>query len=278
MKMSSISNDNIDFSLENDLIEIGLTKYEARALLTLYQSRDLSAEEISSMTNIPYPRVYDTMELLAKKHLIDILPGRPKRFMVVDPKIGLNTFLKATQEEFMKKLEIIKQKISELIVPLSDLYVKYHTEISPEDLLRPYSGLGKAENVTMKLIESAEKEVLILTNVFKWFSNVETSIKTAAERGVKIRVLMNTEAEESLPVLEKIKEINGVEIRNLTTKTFLARGTLRDNKELLFVIWASSNEKKKKVFKPHYTQNPGMVEIFKNNFEFLWLSSEPLNQ
>ena len=274
MKMSSFVSESIDFSLENDLMEIGLTKYEAKALLTLYQSRDLSAEEISSLTKIPYPRVYDTMELLQKKHLVDILPGRPKRFIVVDPKIGFEGFFETTKEEFLKKLDIIKQKISELIIPLTDLYVRFHTEISPEELLQPYSGLGKAENVTAKIIDSAEEEVLILTNVFKWYENVEEALERANDRGVRIRVLMNTVAEESQPILKKISSLNNTEIRNLTTKTFLARGTLGDDKELLFVIWASSSEKKKKVFKPHYTQNPGMIEIFKNNFEYLWLSSE----
>ena len=49
--------------IEQELLEVGLTKYEARALLTLFTQRDLSAEEISKQTGIPYPRVYDTWRI-----------------------------------------------------------------------------------------------------------------------------------------------------------------------------------------------------------------------
>ena len=260
-------------TIEQELLEVGLTKYEARALLTLFTQRDLSAEEISKQTGIPYPRVYDTMEDLEKKGLIEIIPGRPRRFMAIDPRTGFANLLKIKKEEFDREIKQLEEKLDQLVVSLNDLFLKYHTAISPEDLLQTFPGLGQAEQTTTKLILSAKREVLILTNVFLWYQHVSEALQTARESGVSIRVLMNAKAKEATETVKKLRKL-GIEARNLESRTLLARGTLKDNDELLFVIWASDQKNQKRVYRPHYTQNPGLIEIFRNNFEFLWAQSK----
>ena len=57
-----------------ELVEVlkyfGLSKYEAKALLTLLSKGELTAKDIAELSGIPRTSVYDVMNLLESKGLV----------------------------------------------------------------------------------------------------------------------------------------------------------------------------------------------------------------
>ena len=71
---------------ESLLRELGLSEYETKACMVLVKFGNSDANKISSIGNIPLPRVYDTMENLSKRGLISISKTRPQTFSIINLK------------------------------------------------------------------------------------------------------------------------------------------------------------------------------------------------
>ncbi|RLE45621.1 MAG: hypothetical protein DRJ31_11030, partial [Candidatus Methanomethylicota archaeon] len=76
------------------LKSMGLTEYEAKAYLALLQKANMTAEQISNLSEVPLPRVYGVLEQLAIKGFIKILPGRPRKFEAIEPRIAFESYMK----------------------------------------------------------------------------------------------------------------------------------------------------------------------------------------
>jgi len=115
------------------LKDLGLSEYEAKALVTLVNRGDLSAKEISTYSNIPRTSVYDVMNSLLNKGLVESY-DKPIRFKAMDYKELINNLTSRvkknldTLEEELPKIEsasveeikvyrgdVVLDKIEELI-------------------------------------------------------------------------------------------------------------------------------------------------------------------
>ena len=90
---------------------------------------------------------------------------------------------------------------------------------------------------------------------------------------VKIEVLMSTEDDKSKKVAENLLKL-GAKVKSLAEGNVLARGTLVDQEQVVFVIWVSPVPNEKYVYRPHFSSNSGIIEIFSNNFKYLWEKGE----
>ncbi len=102
----------------DDLVELvralGLTIYESKAYVSLLLYGSLTSTELASKSEIPQPRVYDVVKNLARKGLIVVLHGRPRKFRALDPKVALKNYIenKFSYESniYTKIVDIIKNK------------------------------------------------------------------------------------------------------------------------------------------------------------------------
>ncbi|MFW9851876.1 MAG: TrmB family transcriptional regulator [Candidatus Thorarchaeota archaeon] len=257
--------DQIDMKLKS----LGLTQYEIKTLKSLIALSTSTAEEIHKQTDIPTPRIYDTIESLEKKGFVRIIPGRPKRFEALNLETAMKKFLGFKELEYQEELQKIKTASREIVSLLND--PDYHSQlvIKPDELLEAYSSLGEMESKTIEIIEKAEKEICIFTNVFYWFNQVKNAIKKAIDRDVLVRVLMSIEDEASKQNAKNLVSM-GAEVKLITNGNVVARGTLVDGEQVVFVIWVSPVRQEKYVYRPHFSSNSGIIEIFSNNFEYLW--------
>ena len=257
--------DEIDLKLKS----LGLTQYEIKTIKTLIALSASTAEEIHKQTDIPTPRIYDTIDSLEKKGLVRIISGRPKRFEAINLEDGLRKFLDFKENEYqeeLKKMDLISQQILSL---LSDPEYQSQLVIKPDELLEAYSSLGDMQAKTIEIIKKAKKEICIFTNVFYWFDKVKDAIISSINNGVKVRVLMKIEDEKSKNYAKDLVNL-GAQVRKFEEDIVLARGTLVDQEQVVFVIWVSPIKQEKYVYRPHFSSNPGIIELFSNNFEYLW--------
>jgi sugar-specific transcriptional regulator TrmB len=62
-----------------------LGEYEIDAYLAVLEHGELTASEIAERTDIPQPRVYDTVRSLSDRSLVELRESRPMRVVAVDP-------------------------------------------------------------------------------------------------------------------------------------------------------------------------------------------------
>ncbi|MEM2142476.1 MAG: helix-turn-helix domain-containing protein [Candidatus Thorarchaeota archaeon] len=65
--------------------ELGLTEYEVQAYVTLVDGGEMSASEVSSVSRVPFSRIYDVLGRLEERGFIQINRGRPTRYIPKAP-------------------------------------------------------------------------------------------------------------------------------------------------------------------------------------------------
>src|SRR4029079_16130999 len=68
---------SLEFDIIGNLEEFGVSKYEARAYITLLEKGILGASEIAYYSNLPRTKIYTTLKKLEKKGLSIIIEQKP---------------------------------------------------------------------------------------------------------------------------------------------------------------------------------------------------------
>ena len=67
-----------------------LGEYEVAAYLAVLDQGELTASAIADRTDIPQPRVYDTVRSLADRGLVELRESRPMKVVAIDPEEALS--------------------------------------------------------------------------------------------------------------------------------------------------------------------------------------------
>ncbi len=258
--------------LTDSLHRAGLTIYESEAYLALLSKRELTAEEIAKTTSIPITRVYGTLEELMEKGFARTVQSRPRRFQAVSPEEAKREYLTHLRRNFETNLLSIEQVMKHLQREVEPLYVESHLQVKPEELLEPIDDLRSMEERTAEYLQNASEEVLVSTALFSWLPKIKSKLKGALVRGVKVRILMQIPETQVGKHLDELITL-GAQIRDTREPWHPVRGTLIDNKDLIFVIWAAEEAERywnPIVYTPHHTKNQGLIRIFRESFDFRW--------
>ena len=131
--------------------------------------------------------------------------------------------------------------------------------------------MEEAEIQTKSMIESAKTEILIFSRLFYWYDLVEETLNEKIKSNVSVKIIMQQSNDQRAKKILNELQQKEIEVRVVPEDATLVRGTIIDNSQALFVIWASSpQENTKKVYRPLYSENPGIIQIISNNFKWLW--------
>ncbi len=155
--------------MESLLKEIGINQYEIKAYLALLKSEPITAYKLSKFCGVPFGRIYDIMERLSLKGLVELEPGKPMKFKAVKPDIAIAALLRKKEKEWEKAKEgvndIIKKlgKKESIEDPISIIKGKeiYYWNIL--DII----GKAKKENLSIAGCLSGEKETKGLVEATK---------------------------------------------------------------------------------------------------------------
>ncbi|HIJ98997.1 TPA: hypothetical protein H1005_03555 [archaeon] len=111
------------------LQNLGLTEYQSRALIVLFAKRELSAEEICKFSGIPQTKIYQVMNTLRDKELIECTISKPRIYRCAEPLEVLNTLI----QKVMKRLEWLKNAKRDQIKKIKaiDLQVVTKEKVHP---------------------------------------------------------------------------------------------------------------------------------------------------
>ena len=264
--------------ITESLRRIGLTSYESEAYLALLKSRELTAEEISKTTSVPITRVYGTLEQLMQKGFARIMESRPKKFHAISPEEAKREYLTHVRRNFETNLLTMEETMRDLQRQVDPIYVESHLQVKAEELLESLEDLRVMEKRTSEYVQEASNEVLISTALFSWLPKLKPQLRNALARGVSIKILMQLADSQVKRHLEDLRDM-GAQIRDTPDPWHPVRGTLVDNKDLIFVIWAAEEAERHWnpiVYTPNHTKNPGLIRIFRESFLYRWSDSRKL--
>ncbi|AEH24363.1 HTH-type transcriptional regulator TrmBL2 [Pyrococcus yayanosii] len=165
-----------------------LNLYEARAYVALVAFGVLTPAELASVSEVPAPRTYDVLRSLEKKGFAMSQPGKTNKYRPVHPANILEKFIEEWQERVKEELEAkkkAKEELLELMAPLIE------TEVPKYGVERVWvvRGIKNSTLKTKEMLEEVEKEILLADDGFIAV-NLEEDILAAADKGVKIKVVL----------------------------------------------------------------------------------------
>jgi sugar-specific transcriptional regulator TrmB len=178
--MHALQNAN---DLVSSLEELGLSRYEAGAYLTMIRKGSLAASEISYYASLPRTKVYSTLKKLEKKRLSVVSQSKPLICSAISPDEAFRDIVKQYEHRFRNIKRVVDklQKISEEQKPKASEEKRYY-------ILDPNSTLDKMKN----LISNSKTSVSALLDAWgvRMFSQCKSSFIKAVTNGVKIRLLI----------------------------------------------------------------------------------------
>ena len=251
------------------LRSLGLSSGESKLYLRLLsQPEGEMLDKVVTGFGIPAAIAEDSLKSLADKGLVRISSNRVE---VVQPRTVLQRILDERKRSLDSQVAKEASVALELEKILEPVYWESRLGIRPEEIIEPLRDLPEMELRTARILGNAAKEANIFAETFGWYGKVRESLFQAHDRGVSMKVLMLVNDESTRERAKELRDL-GIQVRHCAEEWYPVRGTLVDDQELVFLIWAT---KKRDVprpiyYRPHYTKNQGFIRIFRDAFLKRW--------
>lgn len=242
-----------DMEIFQALKGLGLTEYEARVYITLLESGSMTAAEISSISGIPYSRIYEVLARLEKKGWVEALSGRPKLYKPHSPSEAVKT----VKTELEKQLENYENILIERLQPL------YEKQISIE---RPKVYIIRGiENILARItemFEGAKKKVMISMSDINVedVKVIEDTLRSLRLRNIKVEILTSTSSKPE--ILSKLSRYGEVRVRD----RLYGGGVIVDDHEVMLLL----AEKDRNTVLAIWSTHIELATLARDYFYYLW--------
>jgi hypothetical protein len=89
---------------------LGLNKYESAVYDAIIKLGKGNAAQILKVSSIPHGRIYDTIDSLIAKGMVQLFPGKPKTYSITNPKIIEHAVAEKENELAKIKVDLKKMK------------------------------------------------------------------------------------------------------------------------------------------------------------------------
>ena len=162
------------------LTELGLTEYEARCFVALTRLSTGTAKEISQVADVPRSRVYDTIERLEKKGLVDVQQTEPREYKAV----SIDTACRRIREDYDSRINAAENALGNLEEP----------ESRDDEGMWAISQKEHVGERVVTFLEDAEASIHYLVPATEVVDrSILDALRAAADRGVSVYVEVPTE-------------------------------------------------------------------------------------
>ena len=206
MRPNQTQNNDLVGSLE----ELGLSKYESSAYLTLIQKGSLAPSEIAYYSNLPRTKIYSVLKKLEKKKLSVISQQKPLIFSPIPPDEAFYEILQLSERRIknMKKIVDTLQKVNDEI----------HKPVGCEEKRYTISNAKSTFSKVNDLIASCKFSISASLDLWglRLISQCKDSIIKAMANKVKFRLIVGYESldEESLLLMPEDIDVRIANIRS----------------------------------------------------------------
>ncbi len=246
----------VDENTKGTLREMGLNAYEIDAYITLLESGQLTAMEISQEAKVPYSKIYEVLNTLKEKGWVKSSEPRPFKYSPTSP-VEATTH---TKRRLNDKYQAWEQTIAETLQPL---YEKREIAERPDILI-----LHGQNAILLKLEEvfkKANREIMVAMPTFaKPIIGVADQILASIKKTADVKIMVAGKSGE-WKALKKAGGVNELRIRD----HMFGGGVIADDKEAM--LFLGEGDKPSLII---WSNHVGLVGFAREYFQFLWDSSE----
>ena len=251
------------------LVNCGLSEYESKVYSSLVFMGTSKAGSISKASEVPQSKIYEVLEQLMNKQLVEVFEGRPKEYRAAEPEVALKNLL----EEKVRDIETIKEKVESIG---SFLKPTKKDEVSGGVWIIKGEKFKEFFNKTAEMMDRSEQYVYAITRDFSRSASMAESLRRCIKRGVKVRVIG----------MEKISQNNyyralwykdkGIEIKLFDAKVH-PRILVVDGKEILLRLDYNPQKRNRFQFSSLWSEDASLVTVIDNYVKNMWKNAKPID-
>jgi sugar-specific transcriptional regulator TrmB len=250
------------------LVELGLSKSQAKVYLALFKSNNPNARTISTISGISRPDVYRVLGTLKDAGLVEKIISKPEKFHALSIGELVSTLLerrKRTTEKLHNKAIRLAQNL-EMKQPTEEVeHGRYCLSSGLKPVTRYYLR-DLTETQKSKDCVLDRKRLLFVIN--RYFEHM----KEVAKKGVKIRFITNIpEDKEFAQIIQTLNEVDFCELK-FTLKVPRAGIDIFDRRVVHFIS-SSSDFENPEVLR---VTNADIVDLAQDFFELKWRSAQTI--
>jgi len=262
---------------------IGLNKYERNLWVALLSRGSATAGELSDISNVPRSRCYDVLESLADRGFAVIQPGKPMKYVAMQPREALERAKKKIQEDSKETVEkIIRLAKSDVIKELEKIHRDNIKTVKPEELTGALKGRYAMLQHLESMLKKSKKSVKMMTTeagLVELSEHHFQYLKKASDSGVKIQLVapitkQNAGVAKDLSKFASVRDISNME----HVEKLLGRMTIIDGQE--FIIGLTDD------VKVHPTQDVAIwsqsshvaANTIEPMFDLVWKFAKPVEK
>ena len=193
--MSTDPSDGPRSAAIEQLEQFGLSAYAARTFVALKSLGTGTAKDVSKVSDVPRTRVYDAIDELHERGLVDVQQSSPKEFWAISAETASQKF----EHEMDHRLSVLSGALEEL--------EPAHRSEEQQGVWTVNDQSAVTDRV-VEFVQGADDEIVYMTVEDLLTDDIIDALGTAAKRGVTISL-----AGVSSGVQDRIKEdIPGVEL------------------------------------------------------------------
>lgn len=210
------------------LVDLGLTRYEARAYLALIGRRDATPAEISRMASIPRQRAYDVLATLSERGLVVQVPGQGVRYRAQPPDHVTDLLIAVRRRE----LDRLAESTADMANGLRSLYLGGQDHGNPYDYVEVLRHREHAVERVQQLWAEARHEVL--TFVHPPYLGASTPSNAAVPAGIVQRAIYETSILDDPRMAEMVRTYAELGEQIRLTQVLPLKLTIVDQRSVAF--------------------------------------------
>ena len=215
--------------ITQQLKDLGLTAYEAKAYIALLQHNPLTRYQLAKLSGVPRSAIYNSIQKLEKLGAVNAQAGEPQKYIPLPP----DQFLELLQRQYQARIDNAKSSL-----------ISFETNLVPDHL---WNIVGY-DNMILKaqeLIQKSEKSIY-LSVWARELNLLKKDLMDAHQRGVAIIIFSFTKIDFKSGSIysyglseEELEKIWAHKVILITDKSELLMGEA-DNTQSQRTAWTSN--------------------------------------
>lgn len=144
------------------LLGLGLTKYEAMVYLALLERQDLTPTQAATHAGVPRQRIYDVLfTLCSRGFCLERHSGQQRVYHAVNPAIALPTLLEERQRQYEVERTRQQAQTQTLITALTPLYTAANGSGDPSAYIDVFSESRQIAERALALAQAAAQSICV---------------------------------------------------------------------------------------------------------------------
>jgi sugar-specific transcriptional regulator TrmB len=247
----------------------GMNEYQAKVYSTMVTLGPTKAGNISKESKVPQSKIYEILDQLIEKQVVEFLGGRPKEFRAIPPQFALRTLIQ-DQEKNIGELKQLTVQLNGSLKPKTS-----YEEIQEGIWVSKGSGFIEFFDKMSQMLENCHKYAYAITRDFSYSSQFREVVKRCKRRGIDLRIVGMANVDDTNYYRIKWYDAHGIKVKIFPTQIH-PRILVVDGKEVLIRL-DHDPLKKRFTFHSLWSEDPGLARVIDEYMKNIWKLATPVD-